>query len=215
VRNRTAGKSAKNSIGFTLIELLVVMALIGVILAFTIPAIVGTSRAGNVSSAGRQLSNVLTVARSEAINRRALIRFTVATDWPDKNYAYRKFTILQHDVETGTDTQLMGWETLPTGTIFQSQDPDANANPAPGGKYFFDLNQTQNVKFAGKDIATAYIEFTATGGLNMNLADSPVRLRIDQGVYDTKNSAIILTGPNNWYEASIDGLIGRIRLLRP
>ena len=199
---------------FTLIELLVVIGIISAVLLFTIPAVVGISKSNNLNNAGRIVSNLLTVARSEAIARRSLIRFEVATTWPsDPAYAYRKFAIVQHDAATGTDTQLTGWETLPNGTVFQSQDPDKNQP----GKYFFVLNQTQNPKlqFANASVDTTYIEFTPTGALNINLADSPVRLRIDQGVYDAKNAQIVLTGTSNWYDASIDGLVGRIKLSRP
>lgn len=194
------------------------MGIIAMILAFTLPAVVGISRGNNMSAAGRAMSNLLTIARSEAINRRTLVRFEIATTWPlNPTYAYRKFTLVQHDVETGTDTQLTSWETLPTGAIFQNQDPLGGNATAADGKYFFTLKQAQNpsLKIAGQDVSTTYIEFTPTGALNVNLADSPVRLRVDQGVYDPVNSAIALTGTSNWYEASIDGLVGRIRLSRP
>jgi prepilin-type N-terminal cleavage/methylation domain-containing protein len=202
--------------GFTLIELLVVVGIIGIILAFTVPAVIGISKSNNLNSAGRLVSNTLTIARSEAINRRALIRFEVATTWPsDAAYAYRKFTLVQHDAASGTDTQLTGWETLPTGTIFQPQDPDKNNTPPPAGKYFFALNQTQNVKVAGTDVPTSYIEFTPTGALNISVADSPARLRVDQGVYDGVNASVVLTGTSNWYDVSVDGLVGRIKLTRP
>jgi prepilin-type N-terminal cleavage/methylation domain-containing protein len=202
--------------GFTLIELLVVAAIIGLVLAFTIPAVVGISRGNNVSNAGRLVSNLLTIARSEAISRRSLIRFEIATAWPsDPTFAYRKFTLVRHDVETGTDTQLTGWETLPTGTVFQNQDPLGGNATSSDGKYFFALNQTQNLNVAGAVVPSAYMEFTPTGALNVNIADSPVRLRIDQGVYDPATSTIALTGTSNWYEASVDGLVGRIKLSRP
>lgn len=192
--------------------------IIGIILAFTVPAVVGISKSNNLNSAGRLVSNTLTIARSEAINRRALIRFEVATTWPsDAAYAYRKFTLVQHDAASGIDTQLTGWETLPTGTIFQPQDP-LGANPTAGsGKYFFALNQIQNpsLKVGPTSVTTSYIEFTPTGAVNINLTDSPVRLRVDQGVFDATNQNVILTGTSNWYEASIDGLVGRIKLSRP
>src|SRR4051794_11065680 len=156
------------------------MGIIGIILAFTLPAVVGISKSNNLNTAGRVMSNLLTIARSEAINRRTLVRFEIATTWPnDPTYAYRKFTLVQHDVQTGTDTQLTGWETLPTGTVFEPQDPLAGKAKTSDGKYFFILNQTQNpsLTIAGNNVSTTYIEFTPTGAVNINLADSPVRLR--------------------------------------
>lgn len=129
------------------------MAIIVIVLAFTVPAVTSLSKTNNLNSAGRLVSNLVTVARSEAINRRTLIRFEVATAWPaDFTYSYRKVTLVQHDVASGNDTQLTKWETLPSGIIFQPQDP------TPGsGAYFFNLNQTQTppLKSGGQDVATS------------------------------------------------------------
>src|SRR4051812_44762658 len=144
VHDQSARQHCSIHDGFTLIELLVVVAIIAIILGFTVPAVIGLSKSNNLNTAGRIVSNVLTVARSEAINRRTLIRFEIATDWPaDPAFAYRKFTVVQHDVQTASDTQLTGWETLPAGTIFQPQDPLGGNAKTTDGKYFFILNQMQ------------------------------------------------------------------------
>ena len=201
---------------FTLLELLVVMAMIGIILALTVPAIIGLSSGSNLSNGGRTLANLLTVARSEAINRRALIRFEVATNWPgDFSAAYRKITLVQHDISTGTDTQLTKWETLPTGVIFQPQDPSAGAT---SGGYFFSLSppQKSTLKLAGGDVSTCYIEFLPTGALNVTPTNSPVRIRVVPGFLPSAAAtSVTLTSSLNWYDASIDGLVGRIALTRP
>src|SRR5436305_2062157 len=100
------------------------------LVSFAVPAVTSLSKSNNLAGAGRVVANMLTVARSEAINRRALIRFEIATDWPtEPRSAYRKFTLVQHDPATGTDTQLTGWETLPSGTVFQPQDPLGGSAP--------------------------------------------------------------------------------------
>jgi prepilin-type N-terminal cleavage/methylation domain-containing protein len=199
---------------FTLLEMLVVIGIIVVILAFSVPAITGLSKSGNLNTGGRIISNLLTAARSEAINRRALIRFEVATSWPnDFSSAYRKITLVQHDVSTGSDTQLTRWETLPTGTIFQPQDP------SPGsGSYFFALNQTQTpaLKIGGQDVTTLYIEFLPTGALNVTPANSPVRLRLVPGFLPSVGApSVTMTSAANWFDMSVDGLVGRIKISRP
>ena len=203
---------------FTLVELLVVVGLMILVISFAAPAVTGLSKGNNLTTAGRVVSNLLTIARSEAINRRALIRFEIATNWPaDSSYAYRKFTLVQHDVATGTDTQLTGWETLPNGTVFQSQDPAAgNTSPIPG-TYFFLASQTQNppLTVGQQSVTTRYIEFTPTGALNVGLQASPVRLRVSPGFFDSGKSNVVPTSNDNWYDASIDALIGRIKLSRP
>jgi prepilin-type N-terminal cleavage/methylation domain-containing protein len=205
--------------GFSLLELLVVMGIIVLVLAFSIPAITGLSKSNDLNGGGRIVANLLTAARSEAINRRALIRFEIATDWPnDVSSAYRKFTLVQHDLVSGTDTQLTKWETLPAGVIFKLQDPLGATPPAGSGKYFFALNQTQNpkLKLGGSDVSTNYVEFMPTGAISAAVQDSPVRLRLVQGFLPTLTATeVTTTGSANWFETSVDALVGRVKITRP
>jgi Tfp pilus assembly protein FimT len=198
--------------GFTILELLLVVGIIILTLSFAIPAITSLASGNNLNTAGRVVSNTLTIARSEAINRRALIRFEVATSWPaDASAAYQKFTLVQHDLVTATDTQLTKWETLPAGIVFQPQDP------TPGlGSYFFTLNQTQNppLKSGTQDISTTYVEFGPTGALNIPPSNSPMRLRIVPGIVSGATS-VTPTNVNNWFEMRVDSLVGRIQVFRP
>lgn len=204
---------------FTLIELLVVMGIILLLAAALVPAVTSLSKSNNINAGGRMVSNLLTVARSEAINRRALIRFEVATDWPgDPSLAYRKITLVQHDADTGSDTQLTKWETVPAGAIFKLQDPLGATPPAGSGKYFFALNQTQSpkLKVGGIDVSTTYVEFLPTGALSVAIQDSPVRLRLVQGFLPSLTAPdVTTTGATNWFETSVDALVGRIKISRP
>ena len=112
--------------GFTLLELLVVIGLMSLLLVAVVPAVTSLSKSNNINTAGRMVANSLTIARSEAINQRTLIRFEVVTDWPNNPAAaYRKFTLVQHDLTSGTDKQLTKWETLPDGTDLQSARSNA------------------------------------------------------------------------------------------
>jgi hypothetical protein len=192
---------------------MVVMGIILLLVAALVPAVTSLSKSNSINTAGRMVSNVLTVARSEAINRRALIRFEVATSWPgDPDAAYRKFTLVQHDLTSGADTQLTKWETLPSGVIFNPQDP------TPGsGSYFFILNQVQTppLKSGTQSIPTVYIEFLPTGALNVTPASSPVRLRMVQGFLAASATSVTSTGASNWFETSVDSLVGRIVITRP
>lgn len=203
---------------FTLLEMLIVMGIMLVVLAFSVPVITGLSKSNNLNSGARLVANLLTIARSEAINRRALIRFEVATTWPTSDYAsaYRKMTLFQHDVATATDTQITKWETLPVGISFQPTDPTVgNANP-PAGGYFFALKQTSNLSVGGQPVTTAYIEFLPTGALNIDAGQSPVRMRVVPGFLPSAAAITpTLTSTSNWMDASIDSLVGRIALSRP
>jgi prepilin-type N-terminal cleavage/methylation domain-containing protein len=107
-----------NEAGFSLLELMVVVAILVLIAALTIPALTALSGSHGLSTGGRIVSNLLTVARSEAINRRASVRFEVATSWPaDPTQVYRKIALVQHDSVSNTDTQITGWQTLPNGVL--------------------------------------------------------------------------------------------------
>ncbi len=102
-------------VGFTLLELMVVVAILLLIAGFAVPALTTLSGGSGLSSGGRIVANLLTVARSEAINRHASVRFEVAITWPsDSTQAYRKIALVQHDFVLNTDTQITGWQTLAT-----------------------------------------------------------------------------------------------------
>ena len=199
--------------GFTLLELLVVIGIMTLLLVALVPAVTSLSKSNNINTAGRMVANSLTVARSEAINQRTLIRFEVATNWPnDSAAAYRKFTLVQHDVTTGTDKQLTKWETLPDGLTFNPQDP------TPGtGSYFFSVGQSQNPKLTsgGQAITTTYIEFSPTGALSATPVNNPVRLRLVQGYVSLPSTSVVSTGTSNWLETTVDSFVGRIRIARP
>ena len=123
-------------VGFTLLELMVVVAILLLIAGFAVPALTTLSGGSGLSSGGRIVANLLTVARSEAINRHASVRFEVAITWPsDSTQAYRKIALVQHDFVLNTDTQITGWQTLPAGVVI---------NPTSTGNYFFAVSQSQS-----------------------------------------------------------------------
>jgi Tfp pilus assembly protein FimT len=191
--------------------LLVVTGIIAILMALVIPALVALSASNGLSTGGRVVSNLLTIARSEAINRRTSIRFEVATTWPaDPSQAYRKVAIVQHDAVSGTDTQLTNWQTLPTGIALK----DPSTNP-PSGKYFLGVAQTQapSLTFAGQTISTKYLEFAPTGAPNVDPTNAPVRFRMVQGF--TSGASVTQAGSSNWYEVDVDGLVGKAQVTRP
>ncbi len=225
--------------GFTLVEILVVMGIIVLLIALVVPTVTGISSSSNLNNAGRLVSNLLTLARSEAINRRTIVRVEIATTWPtDPTYRYRKAT-LTAALDQGSGSynyrQITSWETLADGIIFEVGDPLANAVPRDGSKYFLDgaflkntnATETPKVTFGGNEIATVYLAFLPSGALSEPMGIAvPIRARLTEGVLPAGSSSIIYTRKNsgsggttypgaNWFDIRINPLIGRIEIGRP
>jgi Tfp pilus assembly protein FimT len=168
------------------------------------------SGGNNLSTGGRVVANLLTVARSEAINRRAPIRFQVATTWPsDSSQAYRKITLVQHDPSTNTDTQITEWQTVPKG---------ASIHPSNSAKYFFSVAQAQNPKLTlgGQQITSSYLEFTPTGAPNVNPASAPVTCLVVPTYNTSKTPAqIVGVAGMDYYAIDVDALVGKPLVRRP
>jgi len=198
-------------VGFTLLELMVVLAIILLVAGFTIPALTGLSGGNNLSAGGRVVANLLTVARSEAINRRAPIRFQVATSWPaDPTQAYRKIALVQHDPVANSDTQITGWHTLATGIAINSNNSVA--------KYFFSVAQAQNPKLTlgGQQITTSYIEFTPSGAPNVDPASAPVTFLVVPAYIGNKSpTQIVGVAGVDYYAVDVDALVGKTQVRRP
>jgi type II secretory pathway pseudopilin PulG len=196
---------------FSLLELMVVIAIMILIAGFTIPALTGLSGGDNLSTGGRVVSNLLTVARSEAINRRSPVRFEIATSWPsDPAQAYRRIALVQHDPVTGSDTQLTGWQTLPNGVIVKDRTP-----PPSSGKYFIaaSTDQSPKLSFGGQAINSRYLEFTPSGAPNIDPASAPVGVCVVEGYVSGGSNFQILS--TNYYEIDIDALTGKSLVKRP
>ncbi len=208
------------------------MALVVVLLALAVPAATTITKSSNLNNAGRLITNLLTVARSEAINQRTIVRVEIATDWPpDAAYRFRKATITKAVLDTASNSyrfqQITGWETLPDGITFEINDP-AGSSPSDGSKYFRasddSLQNTNTSLTIGTDtVPTRFVAFTPTGGLSIPSAlVIPIRARLVEG-FPTGPEAISYThrgnqggaGPLNWFDLRIHPLVGRIEIGRP
>jgi prepilin-type N-terminal cleavage/methylation domain-containing protein len=105
--------------GFTLLEIIVVLAILAV---FSIPAM--TSSGTGLSTAAEQVSGALAFARSEAIAKRTVVRFGIATAWNKNDPAeYRKYSLWAWDRKEERYVQIQNWETLPQGLVFETKRP--------------------------------------------------------------------------------------------
>ncbi len=217
---------------FSLIELLVVMAIVVVMLGLAVPAMTTISKSSNLNNAGRLFSNLLTIARSEAINQRTIVRVEVATDWPpDSTYRYRKATLTKAVfVPTAGTTgagqyvyrQFTGWETIPDGIVFEPSDPAGGSPTADGSKYLFDSvtlgNSNTTLTIGSETVPTIYLAFTPTGAISPSSGNIvPVRARLTEGFVPSGTTTIIHThkGSPNWFDIRVNALVGRIEIGRP
>lgn len=224
---------------FTLLELLVVVGIISILLVAVIPAVTSLTKSNSLNAGGRLVSNILTSARSEAINQRRLIQVRVVTKWKnssgteDTSASYRKFSVWRRsrpdDTQQPSDPndpyiQISRWETLPTGATFEMDTstysfPTNTADPRYPGTYFLDSslsNQRTSVNVPNGTANIAWIEFTPTGATNFSGAiPSRVYVLLTEGFWN--GTSMVYTNVNhpNWLAATVDTLVGRINVLRP
>lgn len=219
---------------------MVVCAIIIVIFSFSVPALTGLSKANNLNTGGRLVSDILTAARSEAITQRRLVQVRVATRWmnstggEDTAASYRKFSVWRRpqpddpqQPAAGTGDafiQVSKWETLPAGITFEL-DPDPYGFPTVTtvpkylGTNFLDgslANRKTGVTTAGSTVDVAWIEFAPTGAVTSSGGSLPGRIYmlITEGFWD--GTAVTSTNNRrNWIATTIETLVGRTNTLRP
>lgn len=202
-------------------------------LGLAVPAVTTISKSSNLNNAGRLVSNLLTMARSEAINQRTIVRVEVATDWPpDQNYRFRKATLTKATLDQASGNysfrQFTGWETLPDGIVFEINDPIAASTPSDGSKYFRDTsgtlqNTNNSLTIGSATVPTVYFAFTPAGGLNIPSGMIvPIRARLVEGfpngatsIAYTHKSTQSSSAPANWFDLRVNPLVGRIEIGRP
>lgn len=200
--------------GFTLIEMLTVIVIVGIMLALTIPAVTHLMKSTGVSTASRQVSNTLGLARQLAITRRIYARvvfpyFDAAVTLQDqKDMWYRAYAVMTNrdDNAAAGWTYASKWEYLPIGVVFLR-------NAVLGSGSLDTLNTTPwNAPYPQASSLSkhlAYIEFTPTG-----VAKNTATLTYQEGIMDGSGNQKI-TSTANTVTNVIDNLVGRIRVVRP
>jgi type II secretory pathway pseudopilin PulG len=219
--------------------MMVVIGIISILLAAMAPIVTSLAKSNNLNTGGRIVANLLTAARSEAINQRRLIQLRVATKWTnssgseDTASSYRKFSVwrkpqpndtLQSSDPNDPYVQVSKWETLPTGIIFE-RDTSSYATLPPStdprypGTYFLTAalgNTKTGVRVPNGTADVAWIEFTPTGApIFSGTAPNKVYLLVTEGVWDGASLTWTHSGHPNWLVTTVDTLVGRVSVVRP
>ena len=212
--------------GFTLIEVLAVLGIVLLLTGFTVPAVVSLGKSNNLNTAARLVSDLLTVARSQAINGNAHVQVRVVTDrWvtagsDDATAHYRKISLWQRGSTQTAFNQFTAWETLPAGiTLDSSTDPSTKPGyqfPAadPPGTYLLSaaLANTLNATTGPATADLACLEFAPDGTVcyNANVITLPSQVYLL-----LVDSNLLSGGAPNWAQIRAASLTGRISVVRP
>ena len=145
--------------GFTLVELLVVVAIMGILIAFTVPAFESMGRGSAVRTAATQLAATMTYARQQAVVTRAntyvvfphLDSTLYAGSLADADKALRSYNVYSEKYG-----YLRNWTYLPKGVVFVNRFSDFSHPIVRDTKSIFANDPQLNPK------VTASIRFPTT-----------------------------------------------------
>src|SRR5471032_1970978 len=159
--------------GFSLIELLVVLAIIAIVSAFAIPGIMGALQSSSLTSAGDEVSAMLSLARQHAMarNRQVEVRWYQFADpsfpgevagTPSTGHfrAVQAFEIN----ESGTAVEFTKMQRLPTGIIM---DAGATLSSLFGSTFATSSPQTMPIPMAGASYNYCAFRFLNDGSTNI------------------------------------------------
>lgn len=116
--------------GFTLIELLLVVAVMGLLIAVTVPAFVDIGRGSRVQTAVNQLAGTLNLARQMAITKRERVSIVFPDDhsglYSGLNTNEHKKALRSYAVMSESQGYVTDWKYLPNGVYFVDTYNPAN-----------------------------------------------------------------------------------------
>ena len=211
-----------------------VMAIISLVAGFVTPALKGIVNGSTLDSGASRLAGLLNLARNEAIAQHTIVRFAVATAWPDATAggALRRVSLWALDPESGRYLQIGKWEDLPVGIVLEKEIPDYvrtaayaqnDASTVRGSSVLTDeisADTSFNAESSLGTIPTRCIEFLPNGSARIpGSADRQAIFVATNGFADTGNRITHTAQANghaaNWAQLNVDTLTGRTHIYRP
>jgi len=231
---RSAARTVFSRRAFSLIELLTVMAIFSMVAGVTVPALKGLTGGNAVNTGTAELSDLLTLARSEAIAQHTIVRFVVATDWSgqETDADLRRVSLWSWHADTRCFLQMTAWQELPVGLTLEPGLP-AYVNAAQyaqidgstvQGNCVLGPDFANSAAFSAATIAgtiyTRYIDFMPTGSVTIPGGSARQAIFVATQGYADANQNVTYTSqkngaPTNWAQINIDTLTGRAHIYRP
>jgi Tfp pilus assembly protein FimT len=200
------------------VELLTVVGIITLMAGISIPAVTTLSQANQISSAARVVSNLMSLARSEAVTKGTQTRFVVITGWSQKQEAeYRRFSVWRYDQGNGTWLQATKWEEMPQGIAFDPSSASYANAANPATDHLFNGTEASDSGFEpkinGQAVKTRYVEFAPNGSASVpNMSGLEIWMALAKDVESPVGSS---ASPTNWAKITTSALTGRLKIIRP
>jgi prepilin-type N-terminal cleavage/methylation domain-containing protein len=226
-------RPASRRAGFSLIELMTVMAIISVVAGFVVPSVKGITGGNAVNTGAVKLAGMLNLARSEAIARHTIVRFAVATDWPNQSEEgnLRRVSLWAWQAESGRYLPLTKWEELPVGLVLEKGVPDyvrtatyaQNDAATVRGSSVLAEGSASEAGFTAEtnlgNIPTRFIEFLPSGSARIPGSSDRQAIFVAAQGFMTGNqithTAQAGDRATNWAQVNVDTLTGRTHVYRP
>jgi len=196
---------------FTLVELLAVLGIMLLMAGVVVPAMSSLSRANELSNASRLVSNMLTIARTEAVTKRMKMRFAVVRNWQDQPDAnFRKMSIWKQESDQADWVQITKWEQVPQGVVFDT-NPTLDSPAALSGNLLSDTEANAfSATVNGKNVDLQYAEFYPNGSASM-----PAMTGFDIWLVLSATTPSTDEASSNWAKITTSALTGRVKVERP
>jgi len=211
-----------------------VMAIISIAAGFVTPAFKGIVNGSSLDSGASRLAGLLNQARNEAIAQHTVVRFAVATAWPDATAEgnLRRVSLWALDPESGRYLQIGKWEELPIGFVLEKEIPDyvrsatyaLNDTSSVRGSCVLTDDASVDASFTAEstlgNIPTRYIDFLPNGSARIpGSSDRQAIFVATNGFADASNRITRTSQSNgratNWAQLNVDSLTGRTHIYRP